>query len=321
VSIDTQTRNRLGPEGDRLSPRREVGVLAILLSAVAHLCIGLTLAALWVPPELLSSVQRRAVVPTDVDVLVEPGSDEAIADAPEKDEDAPQGPRGSKENDEPKQAPVAAKAPAVTAAPPAPKPAPAESFAVDPAAPSAPRPAAKSPAVGGEPSAAALGSSAPPGDPDAGGGMKRPELPSIMARFTHDLAEWASGVPAWQTAPVGDAGFIIVTLAMGDDGKVDKQHDPFAGRADTLPAALVESVKRTKGALVTKMGSRNVLVKFKVGAVVSDVPAPEGDTLKLSFDSYETKTKKGGSTFVLGTGRRVTFSVEVLETTALTAPP
>ena len=134
-------------------------------------------------------------------------------------------------------------------------------------------------------------------------------------------SKWGSGVSAWQAAPVGDAGPIVVTIAVGEDGKLDKLHDPFAGKANELSAVLVESVSRTKSALVTKMGSQNVLVKFKVSAVVSDGTPPEGETLKLSFDSYDPKTKKGGSTFVLGTGRRVTFLVEVLETRALTDAP
>jgi hypothetical protein len=316
VSIDTQALS------DRLSPRREVGVAAIALSIAAHVCVGVALAALWVPPELLSSVRRREVVPTDVDVLDEPGSSESIADVAEKDEDLAQGPRGAKESDE-KPAPAATQpAPTPTAPAPAPPPA-AEATAAAPPRPmpSARPPAQTSPADGGAPSAAASTGSGPTGEPDAGGGAKRPELPSVMARFTHDLAEWGSGVPAWQTAPIGDAGSIIVTIAVGDEGKLDKLHDPFGGEASQLSPVLVESVKRTKAALVTKMGSRNVLVKFKVGAVVSDVPPPEGDALSLSFDSYDAKTKKGGSTFTLGSGRRVTFSVEVLETRALTDSP
>ncbi|MBL8739843.1 MAG: hypothetical protein JNK04_02080 [Myxococcales bacterium] len=302
---------------DRLSPRREVGLVAIALSVVAHACIGLALAALWVPPELLSSVKRREVVPTDVDVLDEAPPDESIADVAEKDEEAPQGPQGGAERPAEKQAEPAK--PIAIAPPRAPEP-----KAPTPIEPTAPTARPTSPAASASTTATASGaapSSSAPGEPDGGGGVKRPELPSVMARFTHDLADWSSGVPAWQTAPVGDAGSIIVTLAVGDDGKIDKTHDPFGGEADKLPAALVESVKRTKSALVTKMGSRNLIVKLKVGAVVSDVEAPEGETLKLSFDHYDPKTKKGGSTFVLGSGRRVSFSVEVLETRALTDTP
>lgn len=317
MSIDTQALS------DQLSTRRDVGLVAIAISVAAHLLIGVALAALWVPPDLLSSVNRREVVPTVVDVLEEPGSSEAIADVAEKDEDLPQGPRGAEKTDDkpasaqPVPTPTAAKA----APPPAREPT-ARAERLPTSGAEAPAPVQSSAAPGGPASAAASStSSGPPGEPDAGGGSKRPELPSVMARFTHDVAQWGAGVPEWQTAPVGDAGSIVVTIAVGDEGKLDKLHDPFEGEASKLSQLLVETVKRTMAALVTKMSSRNVLVRLKVGAVVSDMPPPEGDSLKLSFDSYDAKTKKGGSTFVLGTGRRVTFSVEVLETRALTAPP
>ncbi len=314
MSIDTEAQS------DRLSPRREVGLVAIALSIAAHLGIAIALAAAWVPEELLSSTKRREIVPTDVDVIEEPGSSEAIADVTEKDEDLAQGVRGARDPEAPPASPtLAPPAPAAPAARPPPPDAPAKPL--ETASATRPAPAAMSSAPAGNPAPSGTAGQAPPGEPDAGGGVKRAELPSVMARFTHDLALWGSGVSAWQAAPVGDAGPIVVTIAVGEDGKLDKLHDPFAGKANELSAVLVESVSRTKSALVTKMGSQNVLVKFKVSAVVSDGTPPEGETLKLSFDSYDPKTKKGGSTFVLGTGRRVTFLVEVLETRALTDAP
>jgi len=306
---------------NKLDTRREIAALAVGLSIAAHVLIGVALAALWVPPGALAEGRRRELVATDVDVLDEPGSDESIVDvSDDPDETLAQGERGASAPAEE----VAAPSEPPKAVEPAAKPMPAAARAPVPARDDAPRTSAKplAPAVSlATGSASAAASGLPVGDADGGGGQKRPELPSLMARFTHDLAEFGSGVSAWQNAPAGDAGSITVTLAVDDEGKIDRNHDPFGGEAAKLPSLLVESVKRTNRALVRKMGSKNVVVKFKVGAIVSDIVAPAGDTLKLSFDSYDAKTRRGGSTFVLGSGRQVTFSVEVLGTTPLTPTP
>ncbi|NUP14500.1 MAG: hypothetical protein HOW73_51375 [Polyangiaceae bacterium] len=312
--------------------------LACAASAFAHLVVAAAFAALWIAPWKLEEEKRaekKEPPPPDPITWVEaaelePGTDVPVADQVEPSKEQP-----AEEAAAAPAPPVEAVAPEVAAAPPAPV-AKLESVVdahphyavrgpsqdlVDHLTEERVAVLQASPEIGIVGSRAGTGGGTASGNGTAGTSVDaattaREKAPDLAARFTKELPRYAADIEGWTTLTVGTLPATEFTIELGDDGRVvrptEEQKPP-----DEKRAALTLSVTRTLRSLVTKLALPGLPVqagslRVKVKATISDgAPREAGDEIELSF-TYDGKARKGAGTFVLRSGRTVTFDVEVV---------
>lgn len=294
---------------------------ALGLSLIGHLLVALAAWAAWAPLQALDEPRRgqpREPI-VEAELLDDSSPDVSIVDQSDALEETPQGdPSKTTLAGDSVPAPRAQATATVAPTPPAPPPTPTHATA--PPQSSASSSAATTAPSGPTSSPSALASaSSGDGPGPAGAGQPTPAAPHLVARFTHDLAQFGAGVAAWTDAAAGRESSAVFLLALNDEGRVDRNAELTAA-GTAIDPALLESVKRTRAALVTKLGPPGARARLKVTAKVLDLPPPEGETLSLSFDSFDKASRRGASTFVLGSGRGVRFTVEELALEPLSKP-
>jgi hypothetical protein len=143
----------------------------------------------------------------------------------------------------------------------------------------------------------------------AGGEDVSVEKRSLARAFTRALPVANTGDPVWDRLPPGNAGSIVVVLAIDEEGKMldfEQRGRPHA------PAYLVRSVERALlllrgGRFATAAGAARQA--FRLDVTLSDRPADSGP-LALGYEPPGTG-KSGRAYFQLPSGRFVDVAVSL----------